>query len=170
MHISKNVRWNKLLVLSIPSSPKVYFSFWHWSSDLTFYSFNEWYKEMSLWSFIFYLPCWSVTGIWSTLQQCTCSGGKVNCPHGHLFPEMKSNEPIRPWHFGQYNLPLFQHPYKKTIKKNILKTIWSKRGRQNACGKCTCYILKQFQHAYVLNPSCSGNTWPIKYETNSGII
>lgn len=75
----------------------------------------EWYKEISIWSYTFYLPCWGVTGIWSTLQQSTCSGGKVNWPHGHLFPEMKSNEPIRPWHFWQYNLPLFQHPYKKTI-------------------------------------------------------
>lgn len=96
----------------------------HSDTDLPISLFTaliEWYKEISIWSLIFYLPCWSVTGIWSTLQQCTCSGGKVNCPHGHLFPEMKSNEPIRPWHFGQYNLPLFQHPYKKTIKKKYFK-------------------------------------------------
>lgn len=51
----------------------------------------------------------------------------MNCPHGHLFPEMKSNEPIRPWHFGQYNLPLFQHPYKKTINFFFLENLTRKR-------------------------------------------
>lgn len=123
-----------ILVLLILSSQNLYGNLLlHLTLIFRSYSLQQWSSEISIWSYIFYLPCWSVTGIWSTLQQCTRSGGKVNCPHGHLFPEMKSNEPIRPWHFGQYNLPLFQHPYKKTIKKNIILKENLIRKRKTKC-------------------------------------